>query len=231
MRHVAGAVGDQAQAEETDAEPPAQDRVVGVLVQRPAVLAEELQVLVRDIGHRPECLGVDPLAPVERHVVEIIAVLRHAERSRRAVGRQQDPVARRVFGDLRAGREQGLRAVEQPARDPLVVRADRVQQHAEVQGNHVHVQPAEDFVFDHRDHEPRVEDFGGGRDAQFAFQLLVGHDGNPRGLRAPQVDRHAVGKLMIYRSQHSFPRRHGRALPAGLAVNEDVAAIHRLYFW
>ena len=161
-------------------------------------------MLVGDIGHRPEFPRVDPLVLIERHVVEIIAVFRHAERGRRPVGRQQDPVARRVFGDPRARREQGLRAVEQPPRNPLAVRADRVYQHAEIQGNHVHVQPAEDFVFDHRDHKPRVEDLGGGRDPQAAFQLLVGHHRNPRGLRAPQVDRNAVGKLMIYGSHYPF---------------------------
>ena len=171
-------------------------------------------MLVGDIGHRPELPRVDPLAQVERHVVEIIAVLRHAERRGRSVGGQQDPVARRVLGDPRAGRKQGLRAVEQPAGDPLAVRADRVQQHAEIQGNHVDVQPAEDLVFDHRDHEPRVEDFRGRRDPQLAFQLFVGHHGNARGLRAPQVDRNAVGKLMIDGSQHSFARRHGCDLSA-----------------
>ena len=166
-------------------------------------------MLVRDIGNGPELLRIDALAHVERHVVEIIAVLRHAEGCRRSVGRQQDPVARRILDDLRAGREQGLRAVEQPARDPLVVRTDQVQQHAEIQGNHVHVQPAQDLVFDHGDHEPRVEHFGRGRDPQLALQLVVGHDRNPRGLRAPQVDRDAVRKLMIHRAPHPFPRSQG----------------------
>ena len=44
------AVGDQAQAEEAHPEAPAQQGVVGVVVQRPAVVAQQRQVLVGDVG-------------------------------------------------------------------------------------------------------------------------------------------------------------------------------------
>ena len=99
--------------------------------------------------------------------------------------------------------------VEQLTRQPVAVRLRERQHAGQIERHHIDVQSAEHFVFERCDHEARVNHLSRGRDAELPFEPVVGNRGNGRGLHPAQINRHAIGHLMVDRASDSFTRQHG----------------------
>ena len=71
------------------------------------------------------------------------------------------------------------------------------------------MEPAQHFVFHRRDHESWVDDLGRRTDAEFAFESVVRDRGDRGGFHRTEIDRHAIGNLMVDGFGNPLARIHG----------------------